>query len=280
MSRRISGAPLVILACLFWSFSGVLGKTVTYHPLTLTGFRALIAAVMLGGARRSFRPAFSRGVMLGAWGVTLTSIFFMYANRLTTAANAIVLQYAMPAFVILFSYLAYRQKPTRLDLICAALVLCGVLMCFVEGMGGGRLAGDILALLSAVSWAMVFFAARMPGVDAMTYSYMGNLISAALLLYIPFDPGFSLAPGQLLPAGAMGVCLGLGYLMFSLGMRRGVNPIAAAIVSNVEPVMNPTWVFLFAGEFPGVFSIAGALVVLSSVTVYSILQNRKAASAQ
>ena len=272
---RLGGAPLIILACLFWSFSGVLGKTVAFHPLTLTGFRAVIASVMLGAARKSYRLGFGKGTMLGAWGVALTSLLFMYANRLTTAANAIVLQYAMPIFVILLTWLIFRQKPTRLDAVCAAFVLSGVLLCFVEGLGGGHLVGDALGLLSAVTWAMVFFAARMPNTDALSYTYMGNLISSLLVLNAPFDTNFSLAAGQLLPAAAMGICLGMGYLLFSLGMRKGVSPIAAAILANVEPVMNPTWVFLFAGEFPGVWSIVGALVVLSSVTVYSILKNRK-----
>ena len=108
---HLPGAALIILACVAWSFSGVLGKTVAYHPLTLTGFRAVVAAAMLGAARKSYRLDFRRGTMLGALGVTFTSRLFMYANRLTTAANAIVLQYAMPVFVILFSWLFFGQKP-------------------------------------------------------------------------------------------------------------------------------------------------------------------------
>ena len=270
--HSLAGPLLIVIACFSWSFSGVLGKYISYHPLTLTGARAFVAVLLLGFARKSFRPVLNRGTLLGSFGVLGTSLLFMYANRLTTAANAIVLQYAMPVFVILMSFLVFRQKPSRTDLVAAMCVLGGVLLCFVEGLGGGRLLGDALGLLSALTWAMVFFSARMPNTDAMSYSYLGNLLSCALLLYIPADPGFTLHLSQLLPAIIMGVCLGMGYMLFSLGMRRGVSPTAAAILANVEPVLNPTWVFLFAGENPGLWSIVGALIVLTSVTVYSIVK--------
>ena len=69
----------------------------------------------------------------------------------------------------------------------------------------------------------------------------------------------------------MGAALTLGYLFFSIGMKRGVPPVTAAIVSNIEPILNPTWCFLFLGEFPGVLSIVGALIVLTAVTAYTIL---------
>lgn len=271
---RVPGAALIILSCVAWSFSGVLSKSVSFSPLTLTGLRAAVAALMLAGARGSFRLTPNAGTRLGAVGVTLTSLLFMFANRLTTAANAIVLQYAMPACVILLSFLIYKQRPERADLVAAACVLGGVLLCFAQGLGGGQMLGNVLALLSALTWAMVFFAARMPGTDAMAYTYEGNLLSCLFLLYIPFDGQFAFTWSQLLPAMVMGVCLGLGYLLFSLGMRRGVSPTTAAILSNVEPVFNPTWVFLFAGEKPGLWSVLGAAVVLTSVTVYSIRKGR------
>ena len=79
---------------------------------------------------------------------------------------------------------------------------------------------------------------------------------------------------SLLVALAMGVCLGVGYLCFSLGMKAGVSPTTASVVSTLEPVLNPIWVFLFLGESPGILSAAGALVVLLTVTVYSFLSSK------
>lgn len=83
-----------------------------------------------------------------------------------------------------------------------------------------------------------------------------------------------------LAAAAMGLCVAGGYLFFSLGMRAGVSPVTAAIVSNVEPILNPTWCFVFRGENPGALSIAGAVVVLGAVTVYTVVGMRGAKRVQ
>ena len=111
----------------------------------------------------------------------------------------------------------------------------------------------------------------------MSYSYQGNLIAALLVLYMPFDAGVTANAGHFIAALGMGACLTLGYLFFSAGMRQGVSPVTAAIVSNIEPILNPTWCFLFLGENPGVLSIAGALVVLAAVTCYTVLSSRRQA---
>jgi len=71
-----------------------------------------------------------------------------------------------------------------------------------------------------------------------------------------------------------------GYLMFSLGMRKKVNPVMASILTNIEPVLNPIWVFLFLGEQPSTLTILGAVVVIASLTAYSILKGKEQAKKQ
>ena len=130
--------------------------------------------------------------------------------------------------------------------------------------------------VTAFTFALVFFAARFKDADPMDYTYLGNLGSCLFLLYIPFDQHFTLAPRAVLAALLMGLCLTAGYLLFTAGMRKGVHPVTAAIVANVEPVLNPIWVFLFLGENPGLYSILGAFLVILAVTIYSLLKNRQA----
>ena len=105
----------------------------------------------------------------------------------------------------------------------------------------------------------------------------GNLIAALLVLYMPFDAGVTANVGHFAAALGMGASLTLGYLFFSIGMRQGVSSVTAAIVSYIEPILNPTWCFLFLGENPGPLSIAGALVVLAAVTGYTVLSSRRRA---
>jgi len=274
------GALLVMLAGVVWSFAGLLAKWVPWSAWSIIGGRALVAVLFFGLARRSFVPRFSGGVWLGALGVMLTSSLFILANKLTSAANAIVLQYAMPIVVIFASWLFYRQKPGRIDLLASAIALAGILLCFLGGLGRGSLPGDLVALSTAFTFALVFFAARFPDTDPMDYTYLGTLLNCLFLLYVPFDPQFSLGASGLVGILLMGLCLGGGYILFSAGMRTRVHPVTASIVANVEPVLNPLWAFLFLRENPGTPSLLGAALVILSVSVYALLKGRSRQAAE
>ena len=270
-TKKWHAVALIAAAGIFWSFAGLLSKFTPWSALSLVGFRALIAVLILGGARRSFRPVHSVGNWLGAIGVVSTAVLFIYANKLTSAAHAIVLQYAMPAVVVVLQAVLFGIVPKRKDIIAVVLVMAGVLLFFFQGLGGGTLVGDLLALLSSITWAVVFLAVRMPNVSASNYVYMGNLLGCCFLASMLYDPGIG-AGGYVgwLAATAMGLCLGVGYLCFGKGLNAGLSPTVAAIISNVEPVLNPTWVFLFLGEAPGALAIVGTVIVLGTVTWHSI----------
>ena len=271
MTKNGRAIVLVAAAGVCWSFAGLLSKFAPWSALSLVGFRALLAVLLLGRIRRSFRPVHTAGNWLGGIGVVSTAVLFIYANKLTSAANAIVLQYAMPAVVIVLQAVLFHVTPKKKDLVATILVMAGVLLCFWQGLGGGAFVGDLLALLSSVTWATVFLAVRMPNVDTMSYAYMGNLLGCGFLVSMLFDPGIGAGGGMgWLAAIAMGLCLGIGYLCFGKGLGSGLSPSVAAIVSNVEPILNPTWVFLFMGEAPGALTILGSAIVLATVTWHSI----------
>lgn len=271
------GAVQVALGAIFWSFAGVLGKWLPWNALTINGLRSLVAAVLMGLGRGSFRVRFTRGNVLGALGVMLTSILYMAAMKLTTSANAIVLQYAAPAFVILFCYVFYGQKPTLRDVATAALIMLGVVLCFVDRLGGGALWGNVLAILSAVTFSLVFFCARMPDADPAEYSYLGLLLCVPSALFGFFDPNMSADPRQWLAVIGLGVCLAGGYYFISAAMGR-VSPIFTVLLSNLEPVLNPIWVALFLpglGEVPGGLALLGSALVLVTAGVYSLTGNKE-----
>jgi len=269
----------ILLASLSWSFAGVLSKFVPWSALTITGFRALIAALFLGLFRKDFRPVNTFGTWLGAFGVVSTSTLFIFANKLTSAANAIVLQYAMPIFVVLFEAIVLKRRPGRLDVLAVLAVLAGVILCFCQGFQSGGMLGNALALLSAGTYAIIYLAARRKDSDVLSYSYQGNLVAALFMLFMPFDRGVGPTAAHFVAAVGMGACMTVGYLFFCVGMRSGVSPITAAIVSNIEPILNPTWCFLFLGENPGPLSIAGALMVILAISAYTLVGARRRTSA-
>ena len=277
MKKNHIGAIQVALGAISWSFAGVLGKWLPWNAFTINGLRSLVAVILLGIARGSFRVRLSRGTLLGALGVMLTSALYMAAIKLTTSANAIVLQYAAPAFVILFCWLFYGQKPSLRSVITAALIMLGVVLCFADKMGGGRLTGNILAILSAVTFALVFFCARMPDTNPGDYSYLGLLMCVPSALFGFFDPAMSAQPAQWLAAVGLGVCLAGGYYFISAAMGK-VSPIFAVLLSNLEPVLNPIWVALFLpqlGEKPGGLALVGSAIVLVTAAVYSLTGDRE-----
>ncbi len=275
MNKNRLGALQVAAAAVSWSFAGVLGKSLPWNSFTINGMRSLVAALLLALARGTPKVRLTRGTLLGALGVALTSVLFMAATKLTSSANAIVLQYAMPVFVILFSWLFFGQKPSPRHLVIAAFIMAGVILCSWDGLTGGNPLGDGLAILSAVTFSLVFFCARMPGADPRDYSYLGMVLCAPFALNAFFDPAVSLRqPLHWLIALGLGVCLAGGYFFISKSMSN-VSPISAALLANLEPILNPVWVFLFLGEQPGALTILGSAIVLVTATVYSLLPARE-----
>lgn len=273
MTKSRLGAIQVALAAASWSFAGVFSKSLPWNSVTINGVRSLVAAALLAAARGTPRVKVTKGTLLGAIGVGATGMLFMAATKLTTSANAIVLQYAMPVFVILFSWLLFGQRPAARHVIIAAFIMAGVALCSWDGLSGGHWLGDGIALSSAVTFAMVFFCAHIPGADPRDYSYLGMVLCAPFALNAFRDPGVTANPVHWLIAAGLGLCLAGGYFFISKSMNN-VSPISAALLSNLEPVLNPLWVLLFVGERPGTLTVIGSAIVLTAATVYALLPAR------
>ena len=278
MKDQRLGEFQVVLAAVCWSFAGVFCKYIPWSAVTIIGFRGLIASIMLGLAKGGFKVNLTKANVLGAFGMAATSVLFLSATKLTTSANAIALQYAMPIFVLLFGFIAFREKPSALEAVATLCVLSGVVLCSWTGLtyGGGRFIGDLMAIISAVTYALVYFSVRLPGANSGEYVYLGALLNAPLLLYAPFDAAFTINLKYAACILAMSACFAGGYFFISRSLRR-VSPIKSAILSNLEPILNPLWVYIFIGEDPGIYTIIGAAVVIVSATAYSILSVRKTA---
>lgn len=277
------GPVLVALSAVAWSFSGVLSKGLMWNGFTKTGVRGIVAALIFASFRKSFKVKLTFGLVLGALGVALTSLLYMSATLYTSASNAIVLQYSMPAYVIILNFLVFKQKPLRRDIITVIFVMLGVVLCCLEGLRGDGMLGNLLGLLSGLTFALVFFASRLPGCDPISYSYLGNVFSIVMAVSLFFDPNVHFTPTESYTASMiaadftkailLGVSLGLGYLFFSLGIKR-TSAVSAAIITNLEPVLNPVWVYVFLGVWPGIFGIIGAVIVLATVSMHSIIRTR------
>jgi len=272
MVKRNMGPVYVFFAAVLWSFAGISGKFIPYGALSIACLRGVIAAITIGivGGKWFFKP--TPAVLLGAFGTFATSVLFMIANKITMAANAIVLQYTAPAFVIILSAIFYRAKPNKLDAVTVLITLGGISLFFIEHIGHGAVLGDLLALLSGLTFAMVFFVNRLPGANPMQASYLGCLLHGLLIPFLFFDESLRrFDPMIALLILATGVIqLGMAYIFFSKGIKT-TSAIPSSIIAMIEPILNPIWVFLAMGETPGPLSIVGASIVVVTVGGYNVI---------
>ena len=175
----------------------------------------------------------------------------------------------MTAVVILLNWLVYHKKPSARDTITAVLVITGVVLCSADDLSGGSMLGNLLAIVTAFTFALVFFCSKLPGANATDYNFIGLALCTPCILFAFNDPGATFTPGNILALLGMGLGLAGGYGFISKGMKYA-TPLSAAITANIEPVLNPIWVFIFLGEAPGLTAILGAIIVLTTVTLYAL----------
>ena len=113
MSKKQYGPLCVFLAAVLYSIGGLCIKVIPWGGMAINGGRTAIALVVIGGYLLAVKHPlrFNRWVALGALCIFFTNTLFSLANKMTTAANAIVLQFTAPIFVILFSLLFWHKRP-------------------------------------------------------------------------------------------------------------------------------------------------------------------------
>lgn len=261
----------VFLASVCFSLGGLFIKLIPWQALAINGARNLIGAAVIGIYLLITRHklVFSRQVFIGAAAMIGVTTLFAVANKLTTAANAIVLQFTAPAFVILLMALLYHEKPRRVDLLTCGAVLLGVILFFVDGIQAGNLPGNIAAVVSGVCYAGVFMMNTGEKADAISSCFLGQLTAGVLLTPLCFGETDFSAP-TLAAVFALGaVQVGGAYILFSLGIKR-TPPVTASLITGMEPIMNPLWVALFYGEAVSTLSVIGSVIVVGSIVLYNV----------
>ncbi len=269
--NRMAGILGVIAASILWSTAGFLVKLVEWSPLAITGTRSLIAALIILLYIRRPKITFSKAQILGALALAATMFLFISANKLTTAANAILLQYTAPIFVALLSSFILKEKIRKTDWITIAVVLGGLSLFFLDEMSAGNTLGNLLAIASGFTFAGTIVALRFQKEGSpVETTLLGNVF--AFLMAIPFIMKAPIPDGKsILGLILLGVFqLGLAYILYSNAIKY-VTAVEGVLLNVVEPLFNPFWVFLFIGEVPSRNVLIGGAIVLTAVTVRSLL---------
>ena len=272
-NREKLGVLFVFLAAVLYSIGGLCIKVIPWNGLSINGGRNMVALLVIGGylLATRHRPRFNRWILVGAVCICGTNTLFTVANKLTTAANTIVLQFTAPIFVILLSVVFWKRRPQKLDLIACGVVLVGVLCFFVDSLEAGGMAGNILALLSGLSYAGVFLLNDLPDSDPISSVFWGDVMSVAIgLPFLVRETDLSLVPmTSLVILGAFQV--GLAYILLTIGLRT-TPAVTASLVSGIEPVLNPILVAVFYHESIGPLALLGAAIVVGGVVIYNVLR--------
>ncbi len=269
---------LALVACaVLWSLGGILIKSITWGPFAVSGGRSMVAIVFFlavyGRPTRPRHPVFGAAVLAYAG----TMLLFVTATKMTTAANAIFLQYTAPVFVCLFGWLFFREKLSRLDLLATALVMGGMVLFFLDRLSpsSGTRLGDALAIGAGACFGLqAICMRRLRLLDASPESVLiwGNLI--CVLVALPFF--FQQAPtaSDLILLLLMGsIQVGAAYVLYNYALRH-VTALELILIPILEPLLNPVWVFWLQGEQPGAKAIIGGVLILLVITGWCVLRNR------
>lgn len=263
----------MVLCAVLWSTSGLFIKFLPWNPMVIAGIRSLVTAAvfLLYMLHEKVEFKINKHSILSGITLMCTYVFFVAANKFTTSANAIVLQYSAPTFILILSAMIYRQKFRSGDIISVAATSAGISLFFLDKLSGGYLLGNLLALAAGFSFASMFIVTGHADDDSRST----GILLGQVFTFVVGIPFVFIAPVPVTPLITaviltMGIFqLGIPAILYGLAVRK-CSPLACSLISAIEPLLNPLWVFLYNGEAPGPLSLIGGAIVISSVVAWSV----------
>lgn len=265
----------MFLSAVFFSLGGVLIKIIPWSPITINGIRNIFGfmVIYIYYNRKGHQLKLNKNIFFGAIAYAITQIALVFAVKLTSAANAIVIQFTAPIFIILFSWLFFHKRPNKIDVITCAIVFAGIICFFLDGLSMGQNVGNLLALLSGISYAFVFML-KSVSKDTISPILWGQII--CIITGAPFifwETQFTHTAW--LGIIALGIVqVGLAFICFLKGIEH-CTAIASSLISTIEPIINPIWVAIFYGEKITALSVLGGTIVILAIAIYNIIKAKQ-----
>jgi len=261
--NKSSSYAILIIAALMWSMGGLFIKLVNLNPMVITGIRSLGAAAVLLIYIKKPKLYWNRYFLAGILAYSMMVILYVLSMRLTTAANAIFLEFTAPIYVVAFSYFLLNERINRFDIFAMVIIFLGMRLFFMDELSLYGFWGNILALLAGVCLALVTVLIRKEKECAFEIVFFGNVLTTIICLPFIFQ-GFSSSAAQIdwFIIFGLGIFqLGIPYLLYTTALKY-VSALDAILVGMLEPVFNPIWVYIFVGEAMGEWALIGAALVI------------------
>jgi drug/metabolite transporter (DMT)-like permease len=260
-----------------WSSAGLFIRLIDWNPFAIAGMRSLVSSFVILAWLRRPRFHWSFPQVGAAVASTVTMLLFVSANKTTSAANAILLQYVGPVFTAIIGVWILKERARLEHWVAFLFVGAGMILLFMDKLGGGRLLGNILAVLSGLVFSFYYIFMRLQKDDSPLESILlAHWLTAAIGLGVAFFLPRPVFNWQTVGAIAMlGIFqVGISAILFTAAIKR-IPAVFANLIAVIEPVFNPLWVFLAMGETPGFHTIIGGAVIVIAVTGASVISARR-----
>lgn len=271
------GLVYISFTALLWSSSGLFIKILNLDALQISFYRSGIAAITVffisvlrsKGNSKSLKIQFDRISILSAVFYAGILIFFVVATKMTTAANAIFLQFTAPIYLLALEPVFLKTKFEPKNLITIAITVCGMVLFFFGRLELGSIYGNLFAITSGICFAVFSLLLRKQRIEQKTENtlssiIMGNVLVVVVAFFFIF-PNFALSSSETLILLYMGIFqIGISYVIFNVGIKY-VSATESMIIATMEAIFNPIWVFLGIGETPSIYAIAGGLIILTAI---------------
>lgn len=273
MDQTKKAVFMMLLTAFLWSLAGVFIKLVELDTVTIVSLRSLAASLTMLLFIRGQRFQWSWAMVGGALSYTAFTYCIIFSTKLTTSANAVMMQYTAPIYVAFLSWIVLKERVRASDWICLTVVLGGMCLFFLDKMGGGSLLGNLIALGNGISFALISIFLRFQKNGRPEQSiFLGGFL--AFLIGLPFAArSLSARPPSLRDLAVLliaGVVVTLGYRLFTEASKH-LTALQTVMLPIIDPILNPVWVFLVVGERPGAVSLCGGVIVLAAITVRALL---------
>lgn len=273
MIRKTKTASILalFLCALLWSAGGILIKLVTWDAFAISGSRSLIAFFTMYILVGKPRFTFSFDQIMSAIMYSATMILFVFANKMTTAANAVLLQYTEPIYIIIFgTFLLRDEKTTFIDILVIIGVFCGMVLFFFDELSFSTNIGNFIALISGITFGLtaVFLRRQKKArpIDSFMLAHLITFVAAIPFIFKAGLPSTTSSIGIVL----LGVLqTGIPSILFGWGIV-GVSALSAALITMLEPILNPIWVAIFIHEYPSPRAVIGGVIIICCITFRSV----------
>ncbi len=269
----------IVAAAALFSTAGAAIKATALTSWQVAGLRAFLAGLTIFLLLPETRRHLTRRAAVVGVAYAATVILFVQANKLTTAANAIYIQSTSPLYILLLGPWLLKEKIRRSDVLFLAAIVVGVALFFLgldapADTAPDPLRGNLIALASGVACGLMMIGLRWLAREDRLASASAVLIGNFMAALVCLPPSLPIGPVRPLDLGLvayLGVFqIGLAYFLLTKAMTH-VPALEASLLLFVEPVLSPVWAWLFHGEAPGSWSLAGCGVILVATVLNAAL---------